>query len=51
MLQKLALGINATNVTDVNAVVVVPLRPVGWFGNRPVLNYLAVTFNDKMVAG
>ena len=48
---KPALLINAANITDVDAVVVVPLHPVAWFGNRPVFNYLAVPFNDKVVAG
>ena len=34
-----------------NAVVVVALYPVGGFGDWPVVNYLAVPFNDEMVTG
>ena len=48
---RLAVGINATNVADLNAIVIVPLRPVAGFGDWPVLNYSAVPFNDEMVAG
>ena len=47
---RLAFFINATNVADVNAIVVVPFRPVAGFGNWPVVNDCAVTFNDEMVA-
>ena len=48
---RLAVGINTANVTDVDAVVIVPFRPVAGFGDWPVFNDCAVTFNDKMVAG
>ena len=48
---RLAVCINATNVADMNAVVVVALYPVGGLFDWPVVNYLAVPFNDKMVAG
>ncbi len=48
---RLALGINAANVADMNAVVVMALYPVGGLFDWPVVNYLAVPFNDEMVAG
>ena len=48
---RLAVGINATNVADVDAIVIMPLRPVAGFGNRQVVNDCAVTFNDEMIAG
>ena len=34
-----------------NAIVVVALYPVRGLFNRPVVNYLAIPFNDEMVAG
>ena len=46
---RLALGINAADVADMNAIVIVPLHPVAGFRDRPVLNYLAIPFNDEMV--
>ena len=48
---RLAVGINATNVADVDAIVIMPLRPIAGFGNWPVVNDCAVPFNDEMVAG
>ena len=48
---RLTLGINAANVANMNAVVVMALYPVGGLFNWPVVNYLAVPFNDKMVTG
>ena len=47
---RLAFLINATNVTDVDAIMVVPFHPVAGFRDRPVVNYFAVPFNDKMIA-
>ena len=48
---RLAFVINPTNVTDVDAIMVMPFHPVAGFNNRPVVNDCAVPFNDKMVAG
>jgi len=46
---RLTLGINAANVANMNAIVVVALYPVGRLFNWPVVNYLAVPFNDEMI--
>ncbi len=51
IVHRLATCINATNVTDVDAVMVVPFHPVAGFRDWPVLNHLAVPFNDKMITG
>ena len=48
---RLALRINAANVADMNAVVVMPFYPVAGLFNWPVVHYLAVPFNDKVIAG
>ena len=48
---RLALRINATNVADMNAVMVVAFYPVAGLFNWPVVHNLAVPFNDEMVAG
>ncbi len=48
---RLAFRINAANVANMNAIVVVALYPVGGLFNWPVVNYLAVPFNDKMITG
>lgn len=48
---RLTLGINAANVAYMNAIVVMALYPVGGLFNWPVVNYLAVPFNDEMITG
>ena len=48
---RLTLRINAAYVADVNAVVVVAFHAVGYFFNWPIVNYLAVPFDDEMVTG
>lgn len=48
---RLTFFINAANVADMNAVVVVALYPVGGLFNRPIVNYLTVPFNDEMITG
>ena len=48
---RLSLRINAANVADMNAIVVVAFHAVGCLFNWPVVHYLAVTFNNEMIAG
>ena len=48
---RLAFFINAADVADVNAIVVMPFHPVAGFGDWPVVNDFAIPFNDEMVAG
>jgi len=48
---RLTIRINAANVADMNAIVVMALYSVGGLFNWPVVNYFAITFNDKMVTG
>ena len=48
---RLSLRINAANVADMNAVMVVAFYPVACLFNRPVIHDLAVPFDDEMVTG